>query len=69
MKASGLVADVRYTQSIPGASFRGRGAGDDIAWCQLGAWVEALHEAFAIGRLQMRLRRAGLQVIKKLLCG
>ena len=50
----GLVADVQvHAVDTKALHFVVDGAGDDIAWCQLGAWVEALHEAFAIGQLQM----------------
>ena len=59
----GLVADVQIdavdTQAL---HLMVDGAGDDVPRCQLGAWVEALHEAFAIGQLQVaHLRRAGLR--------
>ena len=50
----GLVADVQvHAVDTQALHFVVDGAGDDIAWCQFGAWVEALHEAFAIGQLQM----------------
>ncbi|CAI8894767.1 hypothetical protein EMIT0194MI4_30490 [Pseudomonas sp. IT-194MI4] len=69
-----LVADVQVnavdTQAL---HLMVDGAGDDVPWCQLGPWIEALHEAFAVRQLQVSAFAAqgfgdqetlGLRVIK-----
>ncbi len=50
----GFVADVQiYAVDTQPFHFMVDGAGDDVPWRQLGAWVEALHETLAVRQLQV----------------
>ena len=55
MNVFGLVADVQI-DAVDAESLHLMvdGPGDDVPWRQFGPGVEALHEAFAIGQLQVR---------------
>ncbi len=73
-KVSRFVADIEE-QAVGTDAFHLMvdGAGDDIPWCQFGAFIEALHKALAVGQQQLATfaahrfgnqERLGLRVIQ-----
>jgi hypothetical protein len=52
MKSAGLWLMSRYAVHAQALHFVVDGAGHDVARGQLFAWVEAWHEAFAVGQAQ-----------------
>ncbi|MCY1422382.1 hypothetical protein D9M71_380590 [compost metagenome] len=50
----GFVADVQIDAvDAQALHFMVDGPGDDVSWGQFGPWIEALHEALAVGQLQV----------------